>query len=181
MRAKRLFVGIDFPPAITGQLIELDPDLPGVRWLPPAKMHLTLGFFGEVESETEEILCEKLEAIRFKKFFLPISGVGCFPAKGRPRVVWAGVGRGHPQLFHLHQRVQEAALAAGLEPELRGWHPHITIARCRDVSGETLRPFLKANTDFDAGLARVENFALYSSVLRGGGSAYTRELEVGAA
>jgi 2'-5' RNA ligase len=88
------------------------------------------------------------------------------------------VGAGHPQLFHVYQRVQEAALGAGLEPDLRAWHPHITMARCRNVSAESVRPFLKANAEFEAGLVRVESFALYSSIPGPVGSAYTRELQI---
>jgi 2'-5' RNA ligase len=65
-----------------------------------------------------------------------------------------------------------------LQPELRAWHPRITFARCRDVSAETVRPFLKENADFDAGMIRVESFTLYSSIPGPLGSAYTRELEV---
>ncbi len=116
--------------------------------------------------------------IRFQSFFIPVAGLGTFPAKGKPKVIWTGVGSGHPQLFHVYKRVQEAALGAGLEPELRAWHPHITIARCRDVSAESVRPFLKANAEFDAGLTRVERFALFSSIPGPLGSAYTRELEI---
>ena len=177
MPAKRLFVAIDFPEAVTQLLVRLNPHLPAVRWLKEDKIHLTLSFLGQVDESHEEIFGEKLQAIRFVEFFLPIARVGTFPAKGKPRVIWAGVGRGHPQLFHLHKKVQEAALAAGLEPDLRAWHPHITVARCRDVSAECVRPFLKLNSDFDAGLTRIESFALYSSA----GGRYTRELEVKAA
>ena len=52
------------------------------------------------------------------------------------------------------ERVHEAALVAGLEPELRPWHPHVTIARCRDVAPQSLRSFLKVNLDLDAGMIR---------------------------
>ena len=181
MKDKRLFVAIDLPEAVTNLLVELNPHLPGVRWLRPGQMHLTVSFLGNVGPIAEETLREKLAAIRFTSFFMPVAGIGSFPAKGRPNVIWAGVGGGHPQLFHVHKRVQEAALAAGLEPELRAWHPHITFARCRDVSPESIRPFLKANADFDAGLIRVESFSLYSSIPGPLGSAYTRELAVRAA
>jgi RNA 2',3'-cyclic 3'-phosphodiesterase len=81
-------------------------------------------------------------------------------------------------LFQIHKRVQEAALAAGLEPELRPWHPHITIARCRDVPVQSLRKFLKTNAEFDAGMIHVEAFHLYSSKLTPGGPIHTRELTV---
>lgn len=178
MRGKRLFVAIGLPDAITSQLVALNPKPAGVRWLWSEQMHLTLSFFGNVGSPVEEALREKLAAIRFKAFFVPITGIGSFPAKGKPNVIWVGVGAGHPQLFHVYKRVQEAALGAGLEPELRSWHPHITIARCRDISRQTVLPFLKEQRDFDAGLIRVESFALYSSIPGPRGSAYTRELEV---
>lgn len=175
---KRLFVAIDLPEAVTTSLLELRHDLPGVRWLSAEQIHLTVSFLGNVEPGAEETLREKLASIRFSAFFMPVVGIGIFPAKGRPNVIWAGVGRGHPQLYLLHKRAQEAALAAGLEPDLRAWHPHLTFARCRDVSAESVRPLLKTNADFDAGLVRVESFSLYSSQPGPLGSAYTRELEV---
>jgi len=181
MHAKRLFVAIDLPKALTDLLVTRDPRLPGVRWLRPEQMHLTVSFLGNVDTATEKTLREKLSLIRFRSFFMPVTGVGCFRGKGKPNVLWAGVGRGHPQLFHVHKRVQEAALAAGLEPDLRAWHPHVTLARCLDVSADVVRPFLKANADFDGGLVRVEAFSLYSSVPGTHGSRYTREFEVAAA
>lgn len=178
MQGKRLFVAIDMPQSVTDQLIALNPHIPGVRWLRAEQIHLTLSFLGNVAPIAAETLREKLAAIRFNAFFLPVNGIGTFPGKGKPNVIWAGVGKGHPQLYHVYKRVQEASLGAGLEPDLRSWHPHITFARCRDVSAEALRPFLKANAEFDAGLVRVEAFSLYSSIPGPIGSAYTRELEV---
>ena len=174
----RLFVALDMPEAVARFLYELNPRMRGVRWLRPDQIHLTLSFLGNVGSDAEKTLLERLGAIEFGAFFLPIAGIGTFPAKGRPNVIWAGVGAGHPHLFQLHKRVQEAALAAGLQPDLRAFHPHVTIARCKDVSAESIRPFVKAHADLDAGLVRIESFSLYSSIPGPLGSAYTRELEV---
>jgi 2'-5' RNA ligase len=178
MQPKRLFVAIDLPEPVARLLHEMNPHMRGVRWLPPEQIHLTLSFLGSVGPIAEETLIEKLRVIEFGAFFLPIMGIGTFPAKGNPNVIWAGVGNGHPHLFQLHKRVQEAALAAGLEPDLRAFHPHITIGRCKDVSAESVRAFLKAHASFDAGMIRVESFSLYSSIPGPLGSAYTRELEV---
>ena len=173
---KRLFVSIELPDSVTSRLAELDPHIRGVRWLEPPQMHLTLAFLGDIDAETQEIFSEKLRAISWKPFFLPLAGLGTFPTKGWPKIVWIGVGTGHPHLFQLHKRVQEALLAAGLEPDLRSFHPHVTLARCRDVSPQTIRPFLKAHADFDAGLIHVESFVLNSSQLTPAGSVYTTEL-----
>ena len=173
---KRLFVAIDPPDSSRELLLELDPGLPGAPWVDAGRMHLTLGFFGDVPEIAEAALIDRLRTIRFRAFFLPIRGIGTFPAKGPPKIIWVGVGNGHPHLFQIHKRVQEAALAAGLEPDLRPWHPHITLARCRDVPLQIARKFLSRAADLDAGMFRVEEFHLYSSQLTPAGSIYTREL-----
>ena len=175
---RRLFVAIDLPDSTRQSLADLDPRVRGVRWTDPAQMHLTLGFFDDVANDVTFVLQEKLSAIQFGAFFLPINGVGTFSAKGAPKIIWIGVGKAHPHLFQIHKRVQEAALAAALEPELRPWHPHITIARCRDVSAQTLRKFLQSNAEFDAGMIRVDAFHLYCSKLTPAGPIHTRELTV---
>jgi RNA 2',3'-cyclic 3'-phosphodiesterase len=175
--SKRLFVAIDLPDSTRQMLTDLDPHIRGVRWTEANQMHLTLGFFGDVPEDIELKLREKLGAIDFGGFFLPVNGVGAF-SKGAPKIIWIGVGKAHPHLFQIHKRVQEAALAAGIEPELRPWHPHITIARCHDVSAQTLRKFLQSNIEFDAGMIRVDAFCLYSSKLTPAGPIYTRELSV---
>ena len=175
---KRLFVAIDLPETTRRLLADLDPHIPGARWIDPVQMHLTLAFFGDVADEIDLALREKLSAIEFGAFFLPVVGVGTFSAKGVPKIIWIGVGKAHPHLFQIYKRVNEAALAAGLEPELRPWHPHITIARCRDVAPQSLRKFLQSNEDLDAGMIRVDAFHLYSSKLTSAGPIHTRELTV---
>jgi RNA 2',3'-cyclic 3'-phosphodiesterase len=175
---KRLFVSIELPNCVTQLLGGLDPKMRGVRWLAPEQMHLTLSFFGDVSNHVEEALKKNLGAFAWKPFFLPISGLGKFPGKGPPNVLWVGVGTGHPHLFQLYKRVQEAAIGAGLEPDLRSFHPHITLARCRDVSAESVRPFLRTHAVFDAGMIHVKSFCLNSSQLTPSGSVYTRELLV---
>jgi RNA 2',3'-cyclic 3'-phosphodiesterase len=173
--AKRLFVSIELPESIRKRLADLDPHVRGVRWLAPRQMHLTLAFLGNVPADIQDTLSGKLDAISWKPFFLPLVGLGTFPSKGWPKIVWIGVGTGHPHLFQLHKRVQEAILAAGLEPDLRSFHPHVTLARCRDVSPQTIRPFLRSHADFDAGMIHVESFCLNSSELTPAGSVYRAE------
>jgi len=176
--SKRLFVAIDLPDSTRQLLADLDPHIRGVRWTEPEQMHLTLGFFGDVPDNVELKLREKLSAIEFGAFFLNVNGIGAFSSKGAPKIIWIGVGKAHPHLFQIHKRVQEAALAVGIEPELRPWHPHITLARCRDVSAQALRKFLQSNAGFDAGMIRVEAFHLYSSRLTPAGPIHTREMSV---
>jgi 2'-5' RNA ligase len=175
---KRLFVAISLPDSTRTALLALNPHIRGVRWSERGQMHLTLGFFGNVPEAVDHRLREKLSAIQFRAFFLPLVGVGKFPQKGHPKVVWIGVGGGHPHLFQLYKRVQEAAFQCGLEPEERSFHPHVTLARCRDVPEGTLRKFVKANAALDLGMFRVDSFHLYSSELTPAGPIHTRELTI---
>jgi len=176
--SKRLFSAIELPASVRHFLLELDPSLPGVKWTQQDQMHLTLGFFGNVDPGREEKLRERLEQIEFGSFFLPLSGVGSFKSRGAPSVIWIGVGQGHPHLFQLHKQVSEAALAANIEPDLRPWHPHITLARCRGASAQAVRKFVRENEKLDGGLFPVDHFALYSSRLSSAGSVYNSELIV---
>jgi 2'-5' RNA ligase len=178
VRPKRLFVSLDFPDSVTALLVRLNPHLSGVRWLAPDQIHLTIAFLGNVDADKEEQVRARLSGIRFGSLFLPLQGLGTFPAKGDPKILWIGVGHGHPHLFQLHKKVSDAALSVGLEPDLRPWHPHITLARCQNISASALRPFLREHADYDAGLIPVNEFYLKSSLLTPSGSIHTTELTV---
>ncbi len=175
---KRLFVAIDLPASVQQFLRALDPSVPGMKWSQPDQMHLTVGFFGSVDADREDKLRERLQKIEFGSFFLPLSGVGSFKSRGSPSVIWIGVGKGHPHLFQLHKQVSDAALAANIEPDLRPWHPHITLARCRGVSPQAVLKFVRESETLDAGMFPVDHFTLFSSRVSSAGSVYTSELVV---
>jgi RNA 2',3'-cyclic 3'-phosphodiesterase len=176
--AQRLFIGIDLPDSLKAALSEINPRVPGLRWLHPANIHLTLSFLGNVNAARKAELISQLEQVHIPPFFLPLQGIGTFGRSSRPSVIWVGVGKGHPHLFALHRKIQDAVIKAGIEPDLKPFHPHVTLSRCDDVSGQALQPFLRKHRDADFGLIEVKEFILYSSVLRSGGSVYTAEARV---
>jgi len=178
MTTQRLFIAIDLPDQIAESLAALDPHYRGLVFSPPQQIHLTLAFFATVNPPTADLLKEKLAAISFRAFFLPVVGVGTFSKKGVPHILWVGAGHAHPHLFQLHKRVNEAALACNLPIEERAWTPHFTIARARGISPALMKSFLKKYHDLDAGMIHVEEFRLYSSELTGAGPIHTLELSV---
>lgn len=175
MTSKRLFVGLELPAGIRAALAGRDPHLKGVRWVAEEQLHLTMSFLGEVDAPHEEPLREALAEVRVPAFFLPVVGVGIFGGE-RPTVVWAGVGKAHPHLFALHKHVQDAVLHAGLEADLKPFHPHITLGRMRGVSREILKRFLREHAETEFGLWKVSGFVLFSSALSPEGSRYTVEM-----
>ena len=174
--SKRLFVGLELPASCKKTLQSLDPHLSGLRWLPEEQFHLTLSFLGNVDAPAEDQLREALQKVRVPPFLLPVYGVGVFNVRGQPSIVWAGVGKGHPHLFTLHRRIQDAVLQTGLEPDLKPFHPHITIGRAKGVSRQALQPFIRRYAEADLGLFEVPGFALYSSVLSPAGAIHHLEM-----
>jgi len=175
MKSKRLFIGLELPPACRSTLVSLDPGLRGLRWLPAEQLHLTLSFLGDVEVPRVDVLREALCAVRVAPFFLPLHGIGAFNKRGQPSVVWVGVGQGHPHLFALHRRVQDAVLHAGIEPDLKPFHPHVTVARTKGISLAALRPFLRRHAAVEFDLFKVTGFALCSSLLSSEGAVHQVE------
>src|ERR1700745_1440234 len=180
MSAQRLFIAIDLPDQIAESLAALDPHYRGLIFSPAQQNHLTLAFFAAVGPPTADLLKEKLAAISFKAFFLPVAELGTFSRKGVPHILWVGVGHAHPHLFQLHKRVNEAALACNLPIEERAWTPHFTIARGRGISPALMQSFLKKHRDYDAGIMHVVEFHLYQSTLTPAGPIHRRELTIAA-
>ena len=84
MTNQRLFIAIDLPDKIAESLVALDPHYRGLIFSAPSQIHLTLAFFAAVDPATADSLEEKLAAISFRAFFLPVTGLGTFPKKGAP-------------------------------------------------------------------------------------------------
>lgn len=176
--AKRMFAALDLPQRVTDMLADLDPHLQGLRWLPASQLHLTLCFLAAVPEENELRLIEALAEIRIPRFPLALKGLGVFGRHGHPSVVWVGVADS-PELFRLQGRVRDATIAADLEAEMKPFHPHITVGRCRDVSRNALHPFLKRHETIESGSFEVSGFTLFSSKLRPEGPEHVPVIRVG--
>lgn len=173
MSAERLFIALTPPPAVRDTLAALAQPLPGVTWTPPEQLHVTLRFLGDVPVETIEPIISRLATVHVEPFVLPIETVGTFPPNRPPRLLWIGVGSGHPRLFQLRQRLDDALLAAGLQLDVRTFHPHVTLARMTENASPAVAHWLHAHRDLTAPPFRVESFDLYASELRSTGAVHT--------
>jgi 2'-5' RNA ligase len=169
---ERLFVALTLPAAIRQTLAATACPVPGITWTRPEQLHLTLRFLGDVPAPQIEAMSERLAAIRVSEFVLPLEGLGTFPPHSQPRVVWLGVGSGHPRLFQLRQRLDDALLAGGVQFDVRTFHPHVTLGRCPSAA-PGLAAWLHQHRDFTAPPFRVEAFDLYASELRPTGAIHT--------
>jgi 2'-5' RNA ligase len=170
----RLFVALDLPWPLRENLARLGFGMPGVRWVPPENMHLTLRFIGEVPNWRAEEIDLALNAIKGRVFPLVLTGVGVFEKGGRVTALWAGIERS-PQLEHLQTKIETALQRAGLEAERRRFTPHVTLARLDQPASEKITRFMQGNNLFRAEAFPVEHFTLFSSQLGKEGSVYTAE------
>lgn len=171
MATERLFVAIAVPDPVRAELVRLqEKGAEGIAWTPAEQFHVTLRFLGDVADDRREELDRRLAQVRVEPFILPVEGVGSFPPKGPPRVVWMGTGNGHPRLFQLRQQVDDALLGAGLDVDVRTFHAHITLGRCGPEAGPAVKGWLLRHAGAGAAPFRVDAFGLYASVLQPSGA-----------
>ncbi|HWG89396.1 MAG TPA: RNA 2',3'-cyclic phosphodiesterase [Candidatus Thermoplasmatota archaeon] len=167
-------------PALQARLTELRALGADLKVVAPENLHLTLKFLGEVPdgktSAVETALREAAAGVA--PFTMDLVGLGTFPPRGAPRVVWAGVQGAEP-LTQVATRFETAARALGFAREERAFSPHVTLARARSPRGkEDVIRFVQAHRDEPLGEVRVEELRLMRSELRPTGPVYTPVLTV---
>jgi 2'-5' RNA ligase len=160
----RLFVAIDLPEGVKERLAAIATGLPGARWVAAEQLHLTLRFIGEVEGSVVHDIRDVLDEVVRAPFDLQLQGVGFFPPRKKPRVVWVGVEK-NKELIQLRNRIESGLTRIGLEPEGRKFAPHITLARLKNTPASRVGRFLEEYSLLYAPPFRVREFRLYSSVL----------------
>lgn len=168
----RLFVAIDIPDAVKDQLARMMTGVPGAKWVRRGQLHLTLKFIGEVDAARFEAVKAGLAGVQARRFALTLRGTGCFPPRGKPRVLWVGVDA-PPALNALYREVETALTALGVAPDDRPFSAHITLARLKEAPPrESTERFLQTHASFATESIPVRAFALYSSILAPQGSTY---------
>jgi 2'-5' RNA ligase len=168
----RAFVAFSIPAAlqarIKGLMGDIRPHVPDLRWVRPEGIHLTLRFLGPTRSEQIQALGPALGrcAATCPRSEARVAGLGVFPARGSPRVLWLGVSLPE-RVLALQMACEEAAVAAGFPRETRPFRSHLTLGRWR---ARARTPDLPP-TDF--GPLPLETLVLYRSELLREGARYT--------
>jgi len=96
------------------------------------KLHLTLAFFGSVETEKACEFSAALEqaARDCSPFVVRLDRLGAFPDERRPRLLWLGSSRPQPKYGELMARMREAFAGIWSQPHDDDV-PHVTVCRLR--------------------------------------------------
>ncbi len=167
----RAFVAIELDPRLREAMGELQtllrPRLGGIRMARSEGTHLTLRFLGEASPAQIGTLRPRLAAAAAAcpPCEARVGGLGMFPERGSPRVLWLGLDV-PPPVVELQGECERAARAAGFEREERPFRAHLTLGRWRERAP---RPELPPA---DLGPTRLETLVLFESDLRPGGAVY---------
>ena len=180
---KRLFVAI-FPPAhivtsLRAAVAGLTKDIPAraIRWTRPEQVHLTLNFLGAIAVARIPEIGSALEAARHghRQHKVRVAGLGCFPNRNRPRIIWAGLAGDLQPVENLKKAMDANFLACGCAGEDRPFHPHLTIGRVGELRAEGRRELgeaLAREQGRDFGEWEVGKVDLMQSVLSPQGAVY---------
>ncbi len=133
----RLFIAIAVPLDVRQEIERVQSRLrrcssPSViRWTKPEQFHVTLKFLGDVPAaqlpalvESVSVMCAGIPALQ-----LAAGGIGFFPGRHKPRVIWAGAADDAGRLAELHRQIDEAVRPYAPADKPGKFTGHITLGR----------------------------------------------------
>lgn len=157
----RLFAALPVPEEISDRLMALQEDLHGACWRRTDHHHITLQFFGEVDTEVAEEIAAALEALQAPVLSLSLEGVGWFGRKA-PHSLYARIAE-NEALRNLSGECRKLARRLGLKIDTRPFKPHITLAYCRDTPLEHVRTWSETFQQLSSEPFLIDVYHLYES------------------
>jgi 2'-5' RNA ligase len=159
----RMFVAIDLDDTIRGVIRDQQRHdaYPHVKFVNPKQAHLTLAFMADCAPD--RVVPALSAPIDVHAFHLAVGGVGVFPPRGAPRVLWLGLTEGAREVIAVQKIVASRLQSLGVPLEDREFHPHLTLGRWRQ-SRPSDRPPLRADATA-IGRMTVDHVTLYQSRL----------------
>lgn len=165
----RLFVAADLPEDLRRTLAAIQDTLGTiplpVRWVRPEGIHLTFRFLGAVQAERVAEIGRALEGAgrAVAPFRLEARGIGTFPERGNPRVLWVGVAGDVAAAERLEREIGRSLEAIGFPAEEREFRPHLTLGRVRGQAKGEWRSSLERASARVSRFFEVQDYVLFDS------------------
>ncbi len=177
----RLFFAIAIPDEVAEGVLRAQDYLrrrmacPTIRWARRDQFHYTVKFLGEQPMpkarkavEAAERVCEVT-----RPFVLTLDGIGAFPSRQRPSVLWIGASAGAAEFAALARSLDDALARERFRKETREPSAHLTIARLKTYEAEAAAAKgLTAAHVGEIGSLTADHLVLMRSLLRPTGSEY---------
>jgi 2'-5' RNA ligase len=172
----RLFIGIPLAAATASDLAtavhrlhsKAAPEI--LRWSAPESWHITLQFLGGTTLQQYECVTAHLRELRHPPVQIRVGALDTFDRAG---ILFVDIPVA-PELLALQQAVTAATAPCGFTPEMRPYHPHITLARRKGKGGGRELRNLKIQIDPPPRFSSftAERLVLYESIPTPEGSRY---------
>jgi 2'-5' RNA ligase len=184
MEKLRLFLAIDIDEALKEKISLIKKNLeevcPFIKWTKPDTWHLTLKFLGETKKDKLKNIIKVCSDTfpNYGSFEITLKDISAFPNLRMPRVIF--IDTIIPQTLHsIYEDIEDKLSELGFKKEDRKFHPHITLARIKDV-----KPFLKQREQITEKFNQigkeisfnlnVKEIVLYQSILTPKGPTYIK-------
>ena len=171
MILKRLFIGVPIQSEMALQAANLWSNdgllnLNRMVWTKPRNWHITLFFLGATPESQISMLQQLIDESfhQVYPFATQLSGVGVFPEKGKPRVLWLGLENMKP-LLSAYAQLGDLLLKNGFLSDPKPLMPHLTLARIKSLSDLTsLELLLNEYQAFNFGTVDINRVTLFESI-----------------
>ena len=178
----RSFLAIELPRDVrtTLERVALEVrgcDLP-VKWVKVQNIHLTIVFLGDVSPDVLEPIQEQVQSVclEFGPFRAAIEGMGTFPNRRNPRVLWLGLKGELERMSLFRNALQQHLVPFGIKAEKRPFRPHLTLGRFRKGKhkGLDLEELISRYGEIKSPSSMLGELVLFRSDLKPTGAVYTR-------
>lgn len=144
-----------------------------IKYVELENLHLTLKFFGEIDTAGLKLLEEKIANVvsEFEPFNIKIKSCGAFPNTNHIKVIWVGIEE-DSLIKELHDRLDKEFVKLGFEKD-RKFSTHLTIGRMKSAKNKNqVKSTIEEFGDVEIGEMTVSSIALKKSKLTPSGPIY---------
>lgn len=177
MSQVRAFLAIDLDddlkPKINKIIKEFKQIDTRIKFVELTNLHLTLKFFGEIDTNGLELLEAKIANVvsQAEPFDIKIKGCGAFPNNNHIKVIWVGIDE-DSIIKPLHDKLDSEFVKLGFDKDKK-FSTHLTIGRMKSAKNkDKVKSVIEEFSDIEIGEMRVEKISLKKSTLKPSGPVY---------
>lgn len=178
----RSFLAFELPLEIKNIVARVSGELRqstlNARWVKVDNIHITLVFMGNVETEDIPEMGKGVQDVcqTTHPFDISLKGIGCFPNKHKPRVLWLGLDGDLEQMSTFRDALQKHLAGFGIKEEKRKFKPHLTLGRFRKPKKMDAQQdqALSKHGDVSSSVCSLDELILFKSDLKPTGAVYTK-------
>ena len=177
MSTVRAFLAIDLDDDLKPKINKVIKEFKGIdaniKYVDLANLHLTLKFFGDIDTEGLPLLEEKISDVvaNYDSFDIKIKDCGAFPNNDHIKVIWVGI-EDDSTIKKLHDDLDKEFKKLGFSLDKK-FSSHLTIGRMKSAKGKNqVKSKIESFEGTEIGSMNVSNIVLKKSTLTPSGPIY---------